>query len=59
MNEEEMDKRITEIIKETIKQIPHSSCTQIEPNCYKDRPEYEPRHIHCGTDRCKGLHLND
>ncbi|MFX1379230.1 MAG: hypothetical protein ACFFA4_09045 [Promethearchaeota archaeon] len=59
MKEEEMDKRITEIIKEAINQISHSSCNQIESHCYKDSPEYEPRHIHCGTDRCKGLHQND
>lgn len=57
MNEEEMDEQITKIIKETIGQISHSSCNHSESHCNKDSPDWKPKHIHCGTDRCKGLHL--
>ncbi|MFX1590297.1 MAG: hypothetical protein ACFFC1_19360 [Promethearchaeota archaeon] len=59
MNEENMDEQIATIIKESMKQISHSSCDHSELHCNKDSPDYVPKHIHCGTDRCKGLHQND
>ena len=59
MNEEEMDEQIAKIISEAIAQTSHSSCEHSEPHCNKDDPDYEPKHIHCGTDRCKGLHKMD
>ena len=59
MNEEEMDEQIAKIIREAIGNISHSSCNHSESQCNKDSPDYEPKHIHCGTDRCKGLHKID
>ena len=59
MNEEEMDKEIAKIIKEAIGQISHSNCNHSESHCNKVSPDWEPKHIHCGTDRCKRLHQND
>jgi len=59
MNEEEMDEQISKIIKEALGKISHSSCSHLESHCNKDSPDYEPKHIHCGTERCKGLHQND
>ena len=58
MIEEEMDKQITKIIKEAIGQISHSRCNHSESPYSKDSPDWEPKRIHCGTDRCKGLHQN-
>ncbi len=59
MNEEEMDKQIAEIIREALGNMDHSSCNHEDSQCYKDSPDYEPRHIHCGTEKCKGLHKTD
>ena len=59
MNEEEMDKQIAKIIQEAIGQISHSNCNHSESTCDKDNPAWEPKHIHCGTERCKGLHKNE
>lgn len=54
-----MDAEIAKIIKEALAQMSHSSCSLSESTCNKDSPDYEPKHIHCGTDRCKGLHQKD
>ncbi len=59
MNEEDMDEQIAKIIKEAIGQISHSSCNHLESHCNKDSPDWEPKRIHCGTDRCKGLYKMD
>ncbi|TKJ18066.1 MAG: hypothetical protein CEE43_18815 [Promethearchaeota archaeon Loki_b32] len=59
MNEEEMNEQIAKIIREAIGNMSHSSCNNSESHCNKDSPDYEPRRIHCGTDRCKGLHNID
>jgi hypothetical protein len=59
MNVEEKDDEIAKIIKEAIAQISHSSCNHSESHCNKDSPDWEPKRIHCGTDRCKGLHQNE
>ncbi len=59
MNEEEMDEQIAKIISEAIAQTSLSICEHSESLCNKDSPDYEPRRIHCGTDRCKGLNQND
>ncbi|MFX0023312.1 MAG: hypothetical protein ACFE9S_13380 [Candidatus Hermodarchaeota archaeon] len=59
MKEEEMDKQIAKIIKEALADMSHSNCNLSESTCNKDSPDYEPKHIHCGTDRCKGLHQNE
>lgn len=59
MNEEDMDEQIAKIIKEAIGNISHSNCNHSESHCVeKDSPDWEPKRIHCGTDRCKGLHQN-
>ena len=59
MNEEDMDAKIAKIIREAMGQISHSNCDHSESHCNKDSPDYEPKHIHCGTERCKGLHQNE
>ena len=59
MNEEDMDKQIAKIIKKALAEMSHSSCDLSESHCNKDSPDFEPKHIHCGTDKCKGLHQND
>ena len=59
MNEEEMDEQIAKIIREAMGNMSHTSCNNSESHCDKDSPDYEPKHIHCGTDRCKGLHKTD
>ncbi|UCC18909.1 MAG: hypothetical protein JSV62_12480 [Promethearchaeota archaeon] len=60
MKEEEMDKQIAKIIKEAMGKISHSNCNHLESHCAdKNSPDWEPKHIHCGTDRCKGLHQNE
>ncbi len=59
MNEEDMDEQIGKIIREAMGNISHSNCNLSESHCDKDSPNYEPKHIHCGTDRCKGLHKTD
>ncbi|MFX0002770.1 MAG: hypothetical protein ACFE9C_00350 [Candidatus Hodarchaeota archaeon] len=59
MNEEKMNEEITKIIREAIEQISHSNCSHSKSHCNKDSPDWKPKRIHCGTDRCKGLHQND
>ncbi|MFX1501924.1 MAG: hypothetical protein ACFFDH_13250 [Promethearchaeota archaeon] len=59
MNEIEIDEQIAKIIKEALADMSHSSCSLSESTCNKDRPDYQPKHIHCGSDRCKGLHQNE
>ncbi|MFX1464744.1 MAG: hypothetical protein ACFFBF_17135 [Promethearchaeota archaeon] len=59
MNEQNMDEQITKIIRETIGQISHVNCKHSESLCNKNNPDWKPKHIHCGTERCKGLHQND
>ncbi|MFX1389310.1 MAG: hypothetical protein ACFE9Z_04510 [Promethearchaeota archaeon] len=59
MNDNEMDKQIADILKEAIEEMSHSSCSLSESTCDKESPDYEPKHIHCGTDRCKGLHQEE
>ncbi|MFX1420174.1 MAG: hypothetical protein ACFE9N_14765 [Promethearchaeota archaeon] len=59
MNEDEMDEQITKIIREAIGKISHSSCNHSENHCSKNSPDWKPKRIHCGTDRCKGLHQNE
>ena len=59
MNEENMDEQITKIIKEAIRQISHANCNHSESHCKKSSPDWVPRRIHCGNERCKGLHQND
>ena len=54
-----MDEQIAKIIRETMRNMSHTSCNNSESHCDKDSPDYEPKHIHCGTDRCKGLHKTD
>jgi len=59
MNEDKIDEQIAKIIREAIGEISYSRCNHSESHCNKDSPDWEPKHIHCGTDRCKGLHQND
>ncbi len=59
MNEDDMDKQIAEIIKEALVEMSHSSYNLSESHCNKDSHDYAPKHIHCGTDKCKGLHQNE
>jgi len=56
MNEEEMDEQIVKIIKQTMGNLSYMSCNHSESHCDKDSLEYEPKHIHRGTERCKGPH---
>ncbi len=56
MNEEELENQIAKILSEAIEQISRLSCKDSESHCKKDDPDYQPKLIHCGTDRYKGLH---
>lgn len=59
MNEEDMDEQITKIIREAIGQISHSNCDHSESQCEeRNSPNWQPKGIHCGTDKCRGLHKN-
>jgi len=58
MNEEEMDEKVTKIIKGIIGKNSNSSGYS-ELNCNKISPDWEPTPIYSGNNRYKELHKKD